>query len=361
LLARRWVAWPTAILCLAGLGCAAWQLQYVELGLGQASDLPSDSAPHRGADAASAGFVPGILSPTSVIIQAPGIATEHRSQLVQLQRLIDARPEVAATLGPGQEPVPARFGVFYASGGAAARIVVILKHDPLGASGIDDLDDLEAAMPGLVARSGLTGSHISYAGDTPLADDTVSAIGTNTVRVIAVVLVVNLLLLIVFLRSVVAPLFLLGSSVIAVAASLGLTTWVFQSVLGYGQLTYFVPFIVSVLLISLGSDYNIFVVGRIWQEANLRPLPDAVAIAAPSAARAVRAAGTTLAASFAIVAVIPIRSFREIAFAMVTGVLIETFVVRSLLAPSLITVFGYVSGWPGRRLHPGAETPVHDA
>ena len=59
-------------------------------------------------------------------------------------------------------------------------------------------------------------------------------------------------------------------------------------------------------------------------------------------------------------AVIPIRSFREIAFAMVTGVLIETFVVRSLLAPSLITIFGYVSGWPGRQLHPTEPEPTAD-
>ena len=167
----------------------------------------------------------------------------------------------------------------------------------------------------------------------------------------------NLLLLVVFLRSLTAPLFCsdrarCGGSIAVV------TTWVFQSLLGYGQLTYFVPFVVSVLLISLGSDYNIFVVGRIWQEASLRPLREAIAIAAPEASRAIRAAGITLAGSFAIIAIIPIRSFREIAFAMVTGILIETFVVRSLLAPSLITIFGYSSGWPGRRLHAEVDPPT---
>jgi RND superfamily putative drug exporter len=170
------------------------------------------------------------------------------------------------------------------------------------------------------------------------------------VRVSAVVLLVNLVLLALFLGSLTAPLFLLLSSIGAVAAALGITTWVFQVVLGYGQIDYYVPFAVSVLLISLGSDYNVFVVGRIWQEARVRPLREAIAVAAPAAARAIRTAGVTLAASFGVIAVIPVRSFREVAFAMVVGLLLETFVVRSLLVPALIAVFGYASGWPGRRL-----------
>ena len=131
----------------------------------------------------------------------------------------------------------------------------------------------------------------------------------------------------------------------------------FQTLLGYHQLAYYVPFAVAVLLISLGSDYNVFLVGRIWQEARLRPLREAIAIASPSAARTIRTAGITLAASFAAIAVIPIRSFREVAFAMVVGLLLETFVVRSLLAPALIALFGYTSGWPGKRLHTTQPPP----
>ncbi len=358
LLARRWIALPVATLCLAALGVAAWQLHALQLGFGQISDLPAGSAPKVAAHAATRGFAPGILQPTSVLIQAPGVASTHRSRLEKMQQLIGDQPGVAATIGPRDQPTSPGLGVFYAPSADAARIVVIFEHDPLGASGIEDLKHLQSAMPEITRQTGLTGTRISYAGDTALADDTVSDIHKNMVRVAAVVLVVNLLLLIAFLRSLTAPLFLLGSSTIAVAASLGLTTWIFQSWLGYGQLTYYVPFVVSVLLISLGSDYNIFVVGRIWQEASLRPLREAIAIAAPEASRAIRAAGITLAASFAIIAIIPIRSFREIAFAMVTGILIETFVVRSLLAPSLITIFGYFSGWPGRRLHAGVDSPI---
>ena len=105
---------------------------------------------------------------------------------------------------------------------------------------------------------------------------------------------------------------------------LGLTTYVFQGLLGHNDLTYYVPFAAGVLL-GLGSDYNVFVAGRIWQEADRRPLREAIAVAVPRASRAISVAGIALAASFAMLAIIPIDGFREFAFMMAVGVLLETF------------------------------------
>jgi RND superfamily putative drug exporter len=337
------------------LAVGAAQLRHLRLGFGQISDLPQSSGPKRAAHAAAEGFAPGILAPATILVQSPGISAGLiHGRLARLESEVGRQPGVAGVLGPREQPSPPRFGVFLAPGGNAARIVVVFRHDPLGAAGIEDLQRLQRSMPKLAATAGLGSARISYAGDTALADETVTAIHRDIVRVSAVVLAVNLLLLIVFLRGIVAPVFLLLSSVAAVAAALGITTWVFQTYLGYHELAYFVPFVVSVLLVSLGSDYNVFVVGRIWQEARVRPLRDAVAVAAPSAARTIRAAGITLAASFAVIAVIPVRSFREVAFAMVVGLLLETFLVRSLLVPALIAFFGHTSGWPGGRLREGA-------
>ena len=350
----RPVAAVTAIACIALLAVGASQLRDLRLGFGQISDLPKSSAPQRAAQNASRGFAPGILDPTTVLVQGRGVAAGFfHTRLSRLESEIERRPGVAGVLGPREQPTPARFGVFLAPGGNAARIVVIFRDDPLSASGIHDLQRLQAAMPSLAAGAGLRSARISFAGDTAIADDTVTTIHSDILRVSAVVLAVNLLLLIIFLGGITAPVFLLLSSVGAVAAALGITTWVFQTLLGYHQLAYYVPFAVAVLLISLGSDYNVFVVGRIWQEARLRPLREAIAIASPSAARTIRTAGITLAASFAVIAVIPVRSFREVAFAMVVGLLLETFVVRSLLAPALIALFGEASGWPGKRLRTG--------
>jgi RND superfamily putative drug exporter len=125
--------------------------------------------------------------------------------------------------------------------------------------------------------------------------------------------------------------------------------WIFQGVLGYDGLVYYVPFTVAVLLVSLGSDYNIFVVGRIWEAARRQPLRDAVATAVPRASRAITMAALALAAGFAMLAIVPLAQFREIAVAMVLGILIDAFVVRSVLVPALVLLFGDAGRWPGRR------------
>jgi RND superfamily putative drug exporter len=105
---------------------------------------------------------------------------------------------------------------------------------------------------------------------------------------------------------------------------------------------------VAVLLVALGSDYNVFVVGRIWDEARRRPLRDAVAAAVPPASGAIAAAGLALAASFALLALVPLDQFREIAAAMALGIIIDTFIVRSLLVPALVVLAGRAGRWPAR-------------
>ena len=166
---------------------------------------------------------------------------------------------------------------------------------------------------------------------------------------------VNLLLLALFLRAVIAPVLLVVSSALAIAATFGLTTYVFKDLFHTADLTYFVPLAVGVLLLSFGTDYNLFVVGRIWQEAETHSTADAIRIAVPRASRAISIAGVALACSFAMLAIVPISPFREFAVAIGIGVIIDTFVVRTLLIPALLAALGRHSWWPGRR---GVLTPV---
>jgi putative drug exporter of the RND superfamily len=163
------------------------------------------------------------------------------------------------------------------------------------------------------------------------------------------IVVVTLILLVLFLRSLVAPFYLLAASVLAVFAALGLALLICRAVLGSASMVYFVPFAAGVLLVSLGSDYNVFVVGRIWEEARRRPVPDAVALAAPGASRAITTAGVALAASFAMLAVIPLEQFRQLAITMALGVILDAIAVRSLLVPALVVLFGRLGMWPGNR------------
>ncbi len=208
-------------------------------------------------------------------------------------------------------------------------------------------------MPSLIAQAGLDPApQVSFAGQTALAGETVAAV-LDDLKVIGVVaLLANLVLLMVFLRALVAPLYLVAASVLGLAATLGLATFFFQDLLGRDELTYYVPFATAVLLVALGSDYNVFVAGRIWREARWRRVPEAIAVATPSAAKAITVAGVALAASFALLAIVPLDAFQEFAFVMVVGVLIDTFVVRTLLIPALTALVGEKAWWPGRRVQP---------
>lgn len=337
-----------ALVVVAGLVVAATGLRDADLGVKPIRSLPADSEPARAAEAAGTGFVPGVLSPTLLVIEQRGLG-RLREELAAFQRRLAVEHGVAAVLGPANLPAEVPLGVVLAENGSAARFVILLEEQPLSSAALEDLVRLRESVPALAERAGLLPSRVDFAGNTALADETIDVILEDLVRIAVAALAVNFLFLVVFLRSLLAPLYLLATSVLALGAALGLTAFLFVELLGRGQLTYYVPFMAAVLLVSLGSDYNVFLVGRIWQEARTRPFREAVAVVAPRASRAINVAGLALALSFALLALIPLSSFREFAFAMVVGVLLEAFLVRTYLVPALLSLFGNVSRWPGGR------------
>ena len=125
-------------------------------------------------------------------------------------------------------------------------------------------------MPRLLGQAGLGGASVLVAGDTAIASETVDRIQHDMLWVALAAFLVNFVLLALFLRAIVAPILLIVASALGLAATFGLATFVFQGLLGWDELTYYVPLAVGVLLLSFGSDYNLFVVGRIWQESERR-------------------------------------------------------------------------------------------
>ncbi|MDQ2884067.1 MAG: MMPL family transporter [Actinomycetota bacterium] len=355
LLSNRWVAAVAAVVVIAVLVVVGRPLSGLRSAVSPVDSLPAGNPVRVAAAAATAGFTPGILSPTGLIVSASGVA-DRRAALAALAGQLHRQPGVDLVFGPGDPPLPVeqqlpdQVGLFLAPGGAAARFLVVFDSDPLGSSAVGHLRELRIAMPRLLAAAGLTGAEVSYLGDTAIGLSLADRARADLIRVAVAVGLVNLLLLMLFLRALIAPLYLLASSVLAVGAALGLTVALFQGQLGQDGLIFYIPFAAGVLLVSLGSDYNIFSVGYVWAEARHRPLAEALAVAVPRSTRAITAAGVTLAASFALVALIPLVQFRELAFAMAVGILIDAFVVRSLLVPALISLVGRFSGWPGKRL-----------
>jgi putative drug exporter of the RND superfamily len=383
---RRWnlrtratrfaAARPMALLIAAagtaGLLAAAWAAHTIHLGSPLIRELPASSPAARAGTAAADGFAPGILSPTEILVIGPEVARQSAA-LARLQHELATQPGVAEIAGPASLPNsaqsdpaqsdPAQFNPMLAASGGGARFVVVEKTDPLDATAINRVQQLQRDLPALGRAAGLPDARYEMAGQTALTGDSIGSVFADLGRVALAIVAVTLVLLALFLRSLLAPVYLLAASVLAVFATLGLAIVIGQHVFGYAGLVYFVPFAAGVLLVSLGSDYNVFVVGRIWEEARRRPVADAIAVAVPQASRAITTAGVALAASFAMLAVIPLEQFRQIAIAMALGVVLDAIAVRSLLVPALVALFGRPGMWPGNRharpeAKPEAPTPA---
>jgi putative drug exporter of the RND superfamily len=366
-LARFVTSKPVALLviaaCVAGLGIAAVAARGLGLGSPLIGEMPASSDAARASAAASAGFAPGILAPTEVLVIGAGAGSRTAADR-RFEDVLRRQPGVASVVGPsvldGSASPGSSSNPMIARNGAAVRFALIYATDPLNATAVGQVRVLTARLPALGEAAGLRGVSYEVGGQTALTGDAINATASDLWRVGLAIMLVTLVLLIVFLRALLAPVYLLAASLLAVLATLGLTVVICDAIFGSPDLVYFVPFAAGVLLVSLGSDYNVFVVGRIWEEARSRPVREAVAVAAPRASRAITTAGVALAASFGLLAVIPLEQFRQMAIIMAVGVLLDTVVVRSLLVPSLVALTGRAGMWPGRQRVNEVSRPAHE-
>jgi putative drug exporter of the RND superfamily len=326
--------------CLIVLLAAASGLRHLHIGNPLLSGLPSDTTERQGYEIATDTVGPGVMGPTMLVLEEPGIG-ERRTQLDSLQVALRHEDGIAGVVGPSFEDVSDNLsGVLVAEDGNAARYVLVLGGDPDGAEGTRILSDVEGDLPSLLEQNQLSSATVGITGDTTIAAELNSDTWSAFLRVTPAALLVLFILLWLLLRSRTAPLYLVGVSVLVVAAALGLTVYVFQGLLGYDELAFFVPIATAILLLALGADYNVFLISRIWSEAERQDLRPAIRTAGSRAARAIMVAGMILALSFGAVALIPIAAFRELAFAMFVGLLLDTLLARTLMIPALVSLFG---------------------
>ncbi len=361
LTSHRLVTVAVVAVGLAGLGGAAAVLSHASIGVDLISDLPDGAEPARAARAAAEGFGPGTVAPTELVVAAPGVA-EQRDALDRLQQQLSQFPGVDVVIGPSQQPLPIRAGVFLAPSGNAARFIIVMRDDPYRAAAARDLADLRDQLPRLLADASITHAHAAFAGDTALSAALVRLTVHDLVWIGALVVGLDFVILGLFLRSLVSPLFVLATGCLVVAVALAVTA------VTTGELTFYVPFAAALLLMSFGADYSVMVIGQVWRAADSEPFGAAVRSGVMRSRSVLTSAGFALAGSFALLFLVPVGAFEQFATTMVTGIALDTFVVRPLVLPALLALAGRTSMWPShprpsashRLFEPPAQQPRVD-
>ena len=168
----------------------------------------------------------------------------------------------------------------------------------------------------------------------------------DTKVIVPLVLLVVLLTLIILLRALVAPLFLLATVVLSYAATLGLTILILKYGFGQDGFNSAMPVIIFIFLVALGSDYNIFLMSRVREESARLGTREGTLNALAATGPVITSAGLILAGTFVALTIIPSWDLTLIGLAVALGVILDTFLVRTVCVPALTWLFDERSWWP---------------
>jgi len=247
-------------------------------------------------------------------------------------------------------------GAFVSADRASMRFYVTGADDPYAPESFAMVRDaqamLAAAAPGFGA-----GASAHLGGPTAQFADVQTTLEADFGRVGVITVLGIFLVLVLLLRAIVAPLYLVATVLLSYTSAVGLSAFLFQEVLHHTGISFYLPLMVFVLLVALGSDYNIFLMSRVREESESRPIRDGIRIASGHTGAVITSAGLILAGTFGSMASAPLVVLFQVGVAVAIGVLIDTFVVRSVLVPALTTLAGERAWWPSG-LRPGALVPA---
>ena len=350
---RASLAATTAALALLVAGLFAFQPNYDQL-----ASLPGNTESVRSFELLREGFPAGELSPTRVYVSLPPgeqvLEPERLEQLDALTLALTAHPAVAGASGPSRPfgtagppgGPPGAAARFVSADGGTARIEVVLTDNPFSDASLDLIPELRELARAGAASAGLDPAGVLVGGDTAAEADTREAGNRDARVVLPLILLAIGVVLALLLRSLIAPLYLMATIAFTYFATLGLAVIVFLLVFDHAGIGPGVPFFLFVFLNALSVDYNIYLMSRIREEVRRAPLKEATGHALARTGPVITSAGLILAGTFSALMTLPLEDLVQLGFAVGIGVLIDTFITRTLIVPALVTIFGRWNWWP---------------
>jgi RND superfamily putative drug exporter len=318
----------TAILVVLAMGCFFYSPRF-----SFTEDFLTSMPSSEGYALLEKHFPRGSLAPTTVLIKAPQAPPEFVTGMIT--SALNESPGVAAAFPSGT-----------ADGGKLLSFQVIFEGDPYSSEALEQVRELRATAREAAAAGG---GEALVGGPTAIQADTWAQSNRDTLVVAVAALVVVGAILMILLRALIAPLYLLLTNVLSYLAALGATIVITEKILGWEHISYRIPLYMFIFLVALGSDYNIFITTRIRSEAMVHGLRDGTVKALSATGGVLTSAGIILAGTFLILLSQPVKDLAEISIGVALGVLIDTFLVRTALVPGLTLWVGPKAGWPGPR------------
>jgi RND superfamily putative drug exporter len=274
-----------------------------------------------GQELIAASFPSGQSAPTDIVVP----------EGTDVAEVVQAASQVEGVASVTPAPV--------AEGGGYLQLAAFLQLDPYSTAAFDVIPELRSTVRSVVPDALVGGS-------TAVEADLRTASADDNRLIVPLALVIVFIILVVLLRALVAPVLLIATVVLSFFAALGVGAVIFDVVFGFPGSDPGLPLFCFIFLVALGVDYNIFLMTRAREETftygTRRGMVRAVAVTGG----VITAAGIVLAGTFSVLAVLPLVFLTQIGFVVAFGVLLDTFLVRSVLVPSLVEIIGPKVWWP---------------
>ncbi len=235
---------------------------------------------------------------------------------------------------------------FVSPDGHAVRYLVQTKYNPFSTAAMNQVNAINSAARGAQPNTSLADAKISVGGLPVTLKDTRDYSDNDLRYVIIMTICVVLLILIGLLRAIVAPLYLIGSVIVSYLSALGIGVIMFQFILG-GEMHWSVPGLTFVILVAVGADYNMLLISRIRDETS-HGIRSGIIRTVTSTGGVITAAGLIMAASMFGLLFSSLSSVVQGAFVLGVGLLLDTFLVRTITVPAIAVLVGKANWWPSR-------------